>query len=210
MLFDSLRNQYLDNGSRYRIFQGAVLEGFIDWSRFGMFRIEECDDALYIKIQMGPAQVARVDPTLNEDDEGPWEHTGIQKNFSFRRAILKTDADEYVLAAFFPKKRRLAKRRLEEARVVVPLARPAPDPIPLGAPLTPIGTPPSAPTSSSSNTVRRSLDLDLFGEQGPGTIADGNRGSSAASAGVGAALASPDPPIEDDAPPSPPTEPSVT
>lgn len=39
-LSDALRSQYLDNGSRYKVFQGAVFDCFIDWYRFGMFVIE--------------------------------------------------------------------------------------------------------------------------------------------------------------------------
>lgn len=129
------------------------------------------------------------------------ENSRIQKNYSFRRAALKTDADDHMLAAFFPKTRRLQRRRSEEVGAVAPLARPALGPIPVAsAPLTPRAPPTSAPSESSAGVGPQKLD-DLFGEEDaaaddPGQGAAGSAASVAVDATVSAG---------DDESPSPPS-----
>ena len=62
-----------------------------------------------------------LDGACLADDPGPWDSSKISMNFSFRRASIRPDNDEYQLAAFFPRRgRRLQRRASEEAGTIVP------------------------------------------------------------------------------------------
>jgi len=71
---------------------------------------------LQITLTVGTKRIfAKVPAEILEEDSGPFSVDRIQLPFSLRRAVLKTDQDEYALVGFFPKLPRfLARRHSEE------------------------------------------------------------------------------------------------
>ena len=87
-----------------------------------MFGVKKVGDQVTVTVQMGRVATKKIDPQVVADDPGPWDSSRIQKNYSFRRASIRTDVEEYVLSAFIPKARRqLTRRRSEENGSVVPV-----------------------------------------------------------------------------------------
>jgi len=71
---------------------------------------------LQITLTVGTKTIfAKVPADILEEDPGPFSVDRIKQAFSLRRAVLRTDHDEYSLICFFPKLPRfLARRHSEE------------------------------------------------------------------------------------------------
>lgn len=120
-LYDSLLQQYQNLGKRWARFRGVAFDGFVDYTRFGAFDVRQVGGNVELTMNLPEPQTMMLGEAFLADDPGPWVASKISMNFSFRRASIRTDHDEYQLAAFFPRRgRRLQRRASEEAGTIVP------------------------------------------------------------------------------------------
>lgn len=114
--FERMRQLYMGLGSRLRNIE--LVDGFVDWSRFGHYALEDVQTPLGREVKVHD-KVANKHACIPSEwvagIAGVWTLKDIVCNYSYMDAKVQLpDRGELVLASLFPKVRKQLSRRISE------------------------------------------------------------------------------------------------